>query len=516
MTGAMHAMIRADEYRDAGVLLALARHLESDAAVRRAVAMMATPRNLEALRKMGLAPAHWPLPPKPGDLVVVVQADAESASVEAMRRAEAWLSSRPAAGALVAQGTAMDDAPRTLAQALARQPETHLAVVSVPGPFAAREARRALEQGLSVLLLSDGVTVEAEASLKTLADARGLMVMGPDCGAALLDGVPLGFAGAVRRGDIGVVAASGVGLVELVTLIHRLGGGVSHAVGAGDRDLAEAVGGRTTLAALDRLAGDAATKTLVVLGRDGSRAVALRAVERAAATGRPVVAHLVGAADELPAVAGVTWASSIADAARRACEASGVTAPPWPTPALVRPDYAPPQRWLRGLYVSSTLCAEALARCRNLSPLSSNLAVEGAAHSARFRAAGHHLLDLGDEEYTRGRTHPILDPTLRIDAIYNAANDEAVAVLLLDVVAAPGPAGDPVPALRAALTAVRERSLGRGGEIAVVAAVVGTDDDAVRRDAVVAALEALGVVVMPDHVSAVEAALALLPGEEAE
>ena len=261
----MHAMMRADEYRDAGALLALTRHLESVAGVRRAVAIMATPRNLDALRKMGLAPAGWPVPPKPCDLLVIVVGEGEAAASEALRRAEEWLAASPPAGALVAPGTALDDAPRTLAQALARQPETHLALVSVPAPFAAREARRALENGLSVMLVSDGVTEEQEVSLKALADARGLLMMGPDCGAALLDGVPLGFAGAVRRGDIGVVAASGAGLIELTTLIHRLGGGVSHAVGAGDRDLAEAIGGRTTLAALDRLAGDAATKTLALL-----------------------------------------------------------------------------------------------------------------------------------------------------------------------------------------------------------------------------------------------------------
>lgn len=513
MSAAMRAMIRADEYRDAGVLLALTRHLESAPGVRRAVAMMATPRNLEVLRKMALAPPQWPLPPKPGDLLVVALADDEPTVLEAMRRADAWLSSRPTAGALVAQGTAMDDAPRTLSQALARQPETHLAVVSVPGPFAAREARRALELGLSVMLVSDGVTVEEEVSLKTLADARGLLVMGPDCGAALLDGVPLGFAAAVRRGDIGVVAASGTGLLELTGLIHRLGGGVSHAVGAGDRDLTEAIGGRGTLAALDRLAGDASTKTLALLGRSCSRAVGLRAAERAAATGRPVVAHFVGLGGELPELPGVTWATSIADAAWRACEASGVTAPPWSTTPLGRPDYAPSQRWLRGLYVGATLCAEALSRCRHLSPLSTNLAVEGVTRSARFRAAGHHLLDLGDEEYTRGRTHPILDPSTRVDAIYNAANDEAVAVLLFDVV--PGGSGDPVEPLREALTAVRERSLARGGEISMVAAVLGTEDGSPRRSAVVASLEALGVTVTPDHATAVEAALALLPeGEE--
>ncbi|MDO9015530.1 MAG: acyl-CoA synthetase FdrA [Deltaproteobacteria bacterium] len=513
MSGAMRAMIRADEYRDAGVLLGLTQHMESVAGVRRAVAMMGAPRNLEVLRKMGLAPDYWPVPPKPCDLVVVAQADDEDAVVEAMRRADAWLAARPPAGALVAQGTALDDAPRTLAQALARQPEAHLALVSVPGAFAAREARRALEQGLSVMLTSDGVSEDDEASLKALADTRGLLVLGPDCGAAILDGVSLGFAGAVRRGDIAVVAASGSGLVELASVIHRLGGGVSHAVGAGDRDLTDAIGGRTTLAALDRLAGDPATKTIVLLARGGSRAVLLRAAERAAATGRPVVAHLVGAADGLPPVPGVSWATSIADAARRACELSGVTAPPWETAALVRPDYAPAQRWLRGLYVGGTLCAEALARCRGLAPLSSNLGLDGVTHSARFRMPGHHLLDLGDEGYTRGRTHPVLDPSLRVDAMFNAANDEAVAVLLFDVL--PGPETDPVEALRAALTAVRERSRARGGEIAMVAAVAGTDDDPQRRGALVAALEALGVTVMPDHVTAVEAALALLPaGEE--
>lgn len=508
----MNAMIRADEYRDEGALLALVRHVEALPGVRRAVAVMGTPGGREVLRKMGMAPSHWPAQPRPCDLILVVAAEDGATSRAAVERATAWLDARPVAGALVGTGTPAEEAPRTLGQALAKQPESRLAVVSVPGPFAAREAKRALEHGLSVLLTSDGVTVEEEVSLKTLADARGLMVMGPECGGALLDGVPLGFANAVRRGDVGVVAASGTGLQELTTLLHRLGAGVSHAVGTGDRDLTEAVGGRTTLTALDRLAGDASTRVLVLLARRCSREVALRAVERAAATGRPVVAYLVGEA-KLPAVAGVTWATSVADAAWRAAEASGVRVEPWALPALERPAYAPSQRWLRALYVGATLCAEAVERCRHLAPLTTNLSVEGVARSSRFRVPGHHLLDLGDAEYTRGRTHPMMDPSLRVDAIYNAANDESVAVLLVDVVLGYGAHPDPVGAMRDALVAVKERSRARGAEVEVVAVVVGTDDDVQRRSAQVAALTALGVRVMPEHAAAVTAALALLPEE---
>lgn len=512
MSPAMQAMLRSGEYRDAGEALALTRHVEATPGVQRALAMMATAGNLEVLRKMGMSPGHWPSPPKPGDLLVVVAAQDEAASAAALERADAWLTARPVAGALMGERSPSEGAPRTLAQALAGQPESGVAVVSVPGAFAAREARRALERGLSALITSDGVGVEDEVALKALADERGLLVMGPECGGALLDGVPLGFANAVRRGGVGVVAASGTGMQELTTLLHRLGAGVSHAVGVGDRDLTEAVGGRATHSALGRLASDASTRVLVLLARGSSPEVMRRAAERAAATGRPVIAHSVGA-EQPAAVPGVTWATSIGDAARRAAEAAGVSAGPWEVPAAVRPAYAPSQRWLRALYAGGTLCAEALSRCAHLSPLSSNLAAEGVTRSSRFRMPGHHLLDLGDAEYTRGRTHPLMDPSLRVDAIYNAANDEAVAVLLLDVVLGHGAHADPVGAMRDALAAVKERSRKRGGEIEVVAAVVGTDDDPQRRASQVEALEALGVRVMPDHGSAVTAALALLPEE---
>lgn len=514
MSEALHAMLRSDEYRDAGTLLALTRHVEAMPGVRRAIALMATEGNQGVLRKMGLAPAHWPATPKPCDLLVVVSADHNDAAVAAVEGASAWLDARPAAGALVGTGTPAEDAPRTLGQALARQPESGVAVVAVPGPFAAREARRALERGLSVLVTSDGVSVEDEVALKTLADARGLLVMGPDCGGALLDGVPLGFANAVRRGSVGVVAASGTGAQELATLVHRLGGGVSHAVGVGDRDLTDAVGGRSALAALERLAGDPSTKVLVLLARAASREVALRVAERAAATGRPVVARFVDQ-DGLPEVPGVAWADSIADAAWRACEAAGVAVHGWHASAVVRRRYAPAQRWLRGLFVGGTACAEALVCCRALAPLSTNLDAEGVTRSSRFRMAGHHLLDLGDAEYNAGRTHPLMDPSLRVDAIYNAANDESVAVLLLDVVLGYGAHPDPVGAMRAALTAVKERSRARGGEVEVVAWVTGTDDDPQGRSAQVAALESLGVRVMAEASMAVTAALALLPGEGA-
>src|SRR5580704_9603583 len=98
------------------------------------------------------------------------------------------------------------------------------------------------------MIFSDNVPIAEEASLKHEARERGLMVMGPDCGTAIIGGVPLAFANAVPRGDIGIIGASGTGIQEVSTLIARAGRGVRHAIGTGGRDMHAEVGGLTTLA----------------------------------------------------------------------------------------------------------------------------------------------------------------------------------------------------------------------------------------------------------------------------
>ena len=227
----VQARIFPNSYRDSVELMQIAAEIESLAGIDRAGLVMATPANREVLAAAGLL-SEATAAAGPNDLVVAVASDDESAAAQALERAAERLAGPGTEGP---SETTHTDA-RTLAEGVA-EGGANLALISTPGTYATAEALKALKRGLNVFLFSDNVSVEDEIELKTMARARGLLVMGPDCGTAILDGVPLGFANAVRRGTIGLVGASGTGLQQVSCLIDRYGAGVSQAIGVGGRDL---------------------------------------------------------------------------------------------------------------------------------------------------------------------------------------------------------------------------------------------------------------------------------------
>lgn len=421
-------------YRDSGTLMTLAAKLQDEAGVARAMAIMATPRNRELLATMVSLP---PLDAGPGDLLVVVEGDGAEAALE---KVEELLVRRAASSSRAQRRVAVMNA--------------NLAMISVPGPFAAREARKALRNGLHVFLFSNGVALDDEIALKADARERGLLLMGPDCGTAIIDGVPIGFANRVRRGSIGIVGASGTGIQEVSTLIHRIGGGITHAIGTGSRDLSDAVGGAATLHGIELLARDEATETIVLISKPPSPQVAELVLAAAHATGKRVVTCFVGGTRTLEAAA---------------LDACGLHASVAPRPATSD------QRPVVGLFSGGTLASEA-------------------------RALTHgDIVDLGDEEFTRGRPHPMIDPTIRIERIRQVPPE---ATLLLDIVLGEGSHPDPAGAL---LDAIRSRNG------ITIASVCGTELDPQQRDAQVAKLRDAGVTVARSNAAAALCDLAELP-----
>src|SRR5437867_2919896 len=295
----------------------LAAELGSRPGLRQLSAVMATPANLELLRSAGLLGDEL-AEARPNDLCLAAEADDVATAEAALAAAEALLEAPPSPRPSPA-GRASAPSVRSLRGALRARPDLNLALISVPGEYAAADARRALRAGLHVMLFSDNVPIQQEVALKEEAERLGLLCMGPDCGTALIGGVPLGFANRVRRGRIGLVGASGTGLQAVTCQIHQLGEGVSHALGSGGRDLCAAVGGRATLAALTALASDPATEVVVVISKPGDAAVETRVLERAAELGKPLVVHFLGRPGppgELPS--GSAWVESLAEAGRAA------------------------------------------------------------------------------------------------------------------------------------------------------------------------------------------------------
>jgi FdrA protein len=484
--------------------------LSERAGVVQASAMMATPANLEILRATGLFVDAF-ADAGPNDLCIAIDGRDERAALEALAEAETLLA---AAGRAPGEslGGAGDGAlrPRTLTTALRARPAANLALVSVPGEYAAAEARQALVDGLHVFLFSDNVPLAEEIDLKQLASERGLLMMGPDCGTALIGGVPLGFANLVRRGSIGVVGSSGTGLQEVTSLIHRLGGGVSHAIGTGSRDLYAEVGGQTFLAAIDALSADAATDVIVAIAKPGDRDVERRVVDRLIETGKPVVLYFLGGTggQEPPRAQGhkalsqVVVATNLEHAARCAVAlATGEPAPPGPDPATLDADVerlteglAPGQVGVQGLFAGGTLAQEAAAALAGALGLN-RTAIVGDAPGEVLRVGPHRVLDLGDDAYTRGRPHPLIDPRLRNSELVSQAATGKVALFLIDVVLGVGAHPDPAAALAPALAAARAAAKSAGADLRILASVCGTAEDPQSYERQRTALEGLGVVV---------------------
>jgi FdrA protein len=497
------ARIFRNSYRDSVELMQIAAEIESLAGIDRAGLVMATPANREVLAAAGLL-SEATASAGPNDLVVAVASDDESAATEALERAAERLAGPGTEGP--SESTRTD--ARTLAEGAA-EIGANLALISTPGTYATAEALKALKRGLNVFLFSDNVPVEDEIELKSMARARGLLVMGPDCGTAILDGVPLGFANAVRRGTIGLIGASGTGLQQVSCLIDRYGAGVSQAIGVGGRDLDERVGGTMMLAAVERLSADPGTDLIVLISKPPSASVTKLVLAAAGAVGKPVIINFLGgepkavsAAGAIPAAtfeAAATIASAMAlgrpvagdDALDRAATDHGVgSAGDDDSPAVraARADLDPTQWRIRGLYSGGSLAGEAKV-------------VLGASLGAAA-AKLHDIVDLGDDEYTVGRPHPMIDPRLRNEHLAAAAADPSTAVILLDVVLGYGANPDPAGALASAIGAARDDAAREGRQFAVVASVCGTNSDPQDLVAQEARLAEAGVILAPSNARA--------------
>jgi FdrA protein len=474
--------VRPSFYQDSVALMRIAAELRERPGVREAALLMGTPANHELLAAAGLATPETAAA-GPGDLVLAVAAESAAAAEAALAAADGLFAARRQS-----LEAAVRVLPRTLDSARRHLPAATLAAISVPGPYAAAEARRALRAGLHVFLFSDNVPLADEVALKRLAARRGLLCMGPDCGTAYVGGVGLGFANVVPRGRVGVVAASGTGLQAVAAQLAGLGEGVSHGIGVGGRDLsAEVAGGMTTLA-LDGLARDPATALVVLVSKPPAPAV-LPAIEAAlAALGKPAVVCALGAP---PREGPVRWVATLEDAALAAvARLAGRTFTPraFADPARARGRLAalgPHPGRVLGLYTGGTLAHEA-----------------GLLLEPLVGPDGVRVLDLGADEYTVGRPHPMLDPEARAARVREAGRDPSVAVVLVDLVLGRGVHPDPAGPLAAAVRDARAAATAAGRSLAAVASVVGTAADPQGLAGQAAALEAAGCEVLPSNAQA--------------
>ena len=486
--------IVANLYRDSVSLMQLSAALARMPGVEQASAVMATPANLDLLREAGLMDAKPAA--SPNDLLVAVRGKSTAALQAAIAAAVAALDKAPerAAG-----GGPAGEPLRSLQMALAQAPQANLALISVPGEYAAAEATKALRLGLNVMLFSDNVSPADEVALKKYARKHDLLVMGPDCGTAIIDGVPLGFANAVRRGAIGVVGASGTGTQQVTSLVHRHGAGISQAIGTGGHDLSQDIGGITMLQGLNRLATDRETKVVVLISKPPAPKVAAAVLAAARKAGKPVVVNFVGSTENFSGK-NLFPAKTLEEAALAAVALSKGRKPARPVAfkqRLPRVSFSKRQKYIRGLYSGGTFCYEASALLGNAW---SNAPVDAARKIPDpWKSREHTLVDLGDDVFTRGRPHPMIDHRLRNERLIEEAADPQVAVILFDVVLGYGSHPDPAAEMIPALAKARKKNR----SVVFVGSVCGTDQDPQGLARQEAALRGAGVLLAESNARAV-------------
>ena len=423
--------VRRGLYLDSVALMRMSRTVAAMPGVAECGIMMGTPANKRIMADAKVLAASGEAA-GPGDLVIAVRAADPQTAHAALAAARSLLDKpRTASGSVAAW------APRTIRAAVAADPAANVALISVPGPFAAAEARKALQRGLNVMMFSDNVDITDEVALKHLARKRGLLMMGPDCGTAIINGTPLGFANVVPRGDIGIVGASGTGIQEVSCLIANNGGGISHAIGTGGRDLKADVGGITTLMAIDLLDADPATRHIIVISKPPAATVARMVLDRIARSQKSFTVCFIGGNGEgMPT--NVVFAPTLTAAAQS-------VVPLATNHANLTPRRGKQRRggFIRGLFAGGTLCAEAQVILREAArPLQSNTPIPS-VDEITPGFAGDTLIDLGDDEFTKGRPHPMIEPTVRDDALNRVIADADTAVVLIDIVLGYGSHPDP-------------------------------------------------------------------------
>ncbi|MEE8213127.1 MAG: acyl-CoA synthetase FdrA [Alphaproteobacteria bacterium] len=493
-------------YQDSVILMRIASEVRALPGLAEAAVFMGTPANLGILAQAGLDNATTATA-GPNDLLFSVRAENEATADQALAKAHELLTERRESS----DADEEEVRPRTLETALRRLPGASLVLISVPGAYARFEAEKALKRNLHVMIFSDNVAQEDEIALKTMARERGLLCMGPDCGTAYLNGVGLAFYNVIKKGRIGCVAASGTGLQAVVARLDFLGEGISHGIGVGGRDLSPAVDGLMTFAAIKALAADSTTAAIIVISKPVGPALAERLDTALRRTGKPAVVCCVGA--ETRAEDGVVWVATLdeaADAAQALLEGRA-----WRSQAFARPGQVAERltaaraagslqgRGVHAYYTGGTLAHEALAILEPLlGPARNNLGHD--------QGEGPHLvLDLGDDAYTVGRPHPMIEPAVRIDALRAETARALPSVVIADLVLGKGAHADPASPLAEEIQRLKTAAKDRGDNLVAVVAVIGSAGDPQGLAEQTAILEGAGAEVFASNAEAVRFAALL-------
>lgn len=499
----LHTIIKQNSYQDSVNLMLLTNKLSTMDGINKVQIMMGTPANKDIFKNSGLYTDELEKAAA-NDMCIVVDTDSEEKIQEVLDEVDNYLNNQA-----IASSREAFDTVRSIEKGLDSIP-ANIALISTPGKYAAEEAERAIDNDLNVLIFSDNVSVEDERRIKEKAHEKGLLVMGPDCGTAILGGVPLAFANVVNQGKIGIVGASGTGIQEVTVQIDRFGGGITHAIGTGGRDLNDKIGAITMIDAIKGLANHKRTEVIVIVSKPPAKEVRDEVVSLLQNISKPVVAIFLG---EEPHnhEGNIYYANTLEETAAIAVDlANGNQVKPnyshvqSEVPAV---DLKPEQKTIKGLYSGGTLGYEAATLIsRGIGHQGDGSHEEGYL----FKANGFEVADLGDDIYTQGKPHPMIDPETRIEFFQKAAADESTAIILFDVVLGYGSHEDMASALLPGIKKIQSDASSKGKTIYFVATVCGTPTDPQDISEQKSILEEAGVIVKDSNNQAVRTALAML------
>lgn len=498
----LKTIVQKGSYHDSVVLMLLTNHISAIPGVHKASVMMATPANKDIYRQSGLETEELSQAGA-NDMVIAAEVEDEAVMPKILEEIEEFFLKQ--AGQNEQSGGMK--VVRSWNKALEALPGANLAVISVAGAYAAAEADRALDEGLNVFMFSDNVSLEDEVRLKKKAHEKGLVVMGPDCGTAIMGGVPIAFANAVSSGEIGIIGASGTGIQELTTIIDRLGEGTKNALGTGGRDLSEAVCGTTMLDLIDAMEQDDDVKAMVVISKPPARAVRDKITQRLRAVKKPVVTVFMG---EKPMYheKGFYHAYTLDEAARLAVALVRGEPLKHPLSSMTNMGFdADDKKKIKAYYSGGTLAGEAAMLMKDA--LDIQVPPED-AEGYMLAMDGHIVVDLGDDAYTKGKPHPMIDPGKRMECMKDALEDPDTGVILFDVMLGYGSHEDMAGALIPSILELKKKAQDQKRRLYFVATVCGTRRDCQGYDESVRKLKEAGVMVCGTNKEAVQAAVRLI------
>lgn len=496
-------IIRKGSYQDSVVLMLLTNKISSMPGIHKVSIMMATPANKDLFKASGLETPQL-LEAQSNDMAIVVDVESEELIEQVLKETEEFLSNQSKSSA----GNEETQAVSSWEQALKRMPDANLAVLSIPGMYAAAEADRALDENLNVFIFSDNVSKKDEIYLKQKAHGKGLLVMGPDCGTGIINGVPIAFTNHVRMGKIGVIGASGTGIQEVTSIIDQLGEGVANAIGTGGRDLSAEVGGITMLDAIDAMEKDPNVEVVVILSKPPAKEVRDVIVKRLWDYEKPVVTLFLGERPEIHEE-NFYHAYTLDEAARIAVSLvrkEEIVRDTW-KPETEEGFKKEDRKTIKGYYSGGTLGAEAVMLIKDTVGITG---AGGKKEGCLLNAQGFTVIDLGDDIYTVGKPHPMIDPANRGVCMKQALEDEQTGVILFDLVLGYGSHEDMAGALLPGIMEMMDQVKKQGRKVYFVAAICGTRDDKQNYDLQKKKLEDAGVIVCSSNKRAAETALALI------